>query len=59
MLRQLYQTYWFYVLCFLAMAIVEGSYRLRISQSKRREAQNAGLLRERLRLLEQHTGLLE
>ncbi|MFL6274486.1 MAG: diguanylate cyclase [Blastocatellia bacterium] len=60
MLRQLYQTYWFYVLCLLAAAIVAGSYRLRISQSKRRrEAQNAGLLRERLRLLEQHTCMLE
>ena len=60
MLRQLYQTYWFYVLCFLAGAIVAGSYRLRLNQSKRRrEAQNTGRLRERLHRLERHTVLLE
>jgi two-component system chemotaxis family response regulator WspR len=60
MLRQLYQTYWFYVLCFLAGAIVAGSYHLRLNQSKRRrEAQNAGLLREHLHRLERHTALLE
>jgi len=59
MLRQLYQTYWFYVLCFLAGIIVASSYRLRLNQSKRREAQNTGLLRERLHLLERHTALLE
>jgi diguanylate cyclase (GGDEF)-like protein len=59
MLQQLYQTYWFYLLCFLAVVTVAGSYRLRISQRKRHQAQSVVLLRERLNLLERHTRQLE
>src|SRR5437868_14132147 len=59
MLRQLYQTYWFYLLCFLAVVTVAGSYRLRISQRKRHQTQSVVLLRERLNLLERYTCRLE
>jgi two-component system, chemotaxis family, response regulator WspR len=60
MWRQLYQTYWFYILAFLAVVIVAGGYRLRIKQRKRwRAAQSLEQLQERLHLLELHTHQLE
>jgi diguanylate cyclase (GGDEF)-like protein len=60
MWRQLYQTYWFYIMGFLAVVIVAGGYGLRIRQKKRwRAAQGLEQLQERLHLLELHTRQLE
>ena len=60
MMQSFNPTYWFYVLCFLAVVIIIGSYRLRRRQIMRRhQAQSVALLRERLHRLEQHACLLE
>lgn len=60
MLRQLYQTYWFYLLCLLALAVLAGSYRLRIGQRRQlRVTESIGQLQERIHRLELHTQQLE
>src|ERR1041385_6907629 len=60
MMQPFNPTYWFYVLCVLAVVIIIGSYRLWNGQIKRRrQAQSVALLRERLHRLEQRAGLLE
>jgi len=60
MMQSLYQTYWFYAVCSLAVVIIIGSYCLRRRRIKRRsQVQSVALLRERLHRLEQHACLLE
>lgn len=60
MWQSLFQAYWFYALCLLAVGLVAGGYRLRSGQRKRlRAAQSIRQLRERLHRLEQQACLLE
>jgi diguanylate cyclase (GGDEF)-like protein len=55
-MQYFYQTYWFYALCALAVAIVVIDYLIRIRRNKK---QMIGLLQEQVRLLELHAIQLE
>jgi len=60
MMTHFYQTYWFYLLCALAVAMIVASrYRHRIWQMKMRGKEVARLVEEHLHLVDQRTQQLE